>query len=288
MNEYRMIVTNSYGESVDLWNDKEVAMTDIEGVSLEADVNTKDLSNMDGSSFVNSRLPERLISMVIRYRNEVIDAEKSKLRMYRIFIPKEVITLRYISPNQDKYITGYVSKCDTPPTAFPMVTQVSIKVPDPYWRTYDDHKTLLCGISPAFEFVKNNTDFSRVEFSFTKNSFLTGITYDGDTVSGITVVFEVKAPITMLGIRNVNRNQIMKVPAEFLEGDILTICTIPKHKSVTLLRNAVTEDYMVKISPGSGFPKIYPGENVIEVLLDGGTASSINVTCSYEILSGGI
>ena len=81
MDEYKLIVTNSYGESIDLFNDKEAVLTSLEGVSLEADVNTMNLSGLDGSSFVSSRLPERNISIVIQYRNEVIDAEKSKLRI---------------------------------------------------------------------------------------------------------------------------------------------------------------------------------------------------------------
>ena len=50
MNEYRLIVTNSYGESIDLFNDEEAVLTSLEGVSLEADVNTMNLSGLDGSS----------------------------------------------------------------------------------------------------------------------------------------------------------------------------------------------------------------------------------------------
>lgn len=288
MNEYKLIVTNSFWESVDLWNDNEVALTSLEGVSLEADVNTMNLSGLDGSSFVSSRLPERNISMVIQYRNEVIDAEKAKLRMYRIFRPKEKVTVRYISENQDRYVEGYVTKCDTPPTTFPMISQVTIKVPDPYWHTYDNHKTLLCGILPAFEFIKNGTELNHVEFSVTKTSFLTGIDYNGDSITGVTVIFEIKAPVNMIGIKSVNSDTALKVEADFREGDIVTICTIPKHKEITLLRNAERLDYLIKMTPDSRFPLLYPGKNTLEVLLGGGTAASINVTGLYETLFGGI
>lgn len=288
MNEYRFIATNSYGESIDLWGDKEVAMTSLEGVSLEADVNTVNLSGLDGSSFVSSRLPERTVSMIVQYREEAIDAEKSKLRIYRIFRPKEKISLRYVSPNQDRYVEGYVTKCDTPPTAFPMVSQISVKVPDPYWHTIDDNRTLLCGVSNMFEFIKDQTELTAVEFGVTKNSLLTTINYNGDSEAGITVTFEIRSPVSMIGIRNVTYGLSLTVKDNFIEGDIVTVCTIPKHKAVTLLRNSEKFDYLVKMTPGSRFPKLYPGENTIEVLIDGGTALSVNATGIYESLFGGI
>lgn len=288
MDEYKLIVTNSYGESIDLFNDKEAVLTSLEGVSLEADVNTMNLSGLDGSSFVSSRLPERNISIVIQYRNEVIDAEKSKLRIYRIFRPKEIVKIRFISQNQDRYVEGYVTKCDTPPTTFPMVSQVSVKVPDPYWHTFENYRTLLCGVSPSFEFIKDNTELNCVEFSVTKNSLLTGIDYEGDSTVGFTVVFEIKAPVAVIGIRSINSDTALRVKADFYEGDVITICTIPKHKEVTLLRNSERFDYLIKMTPGSRFPMLYPGENVIEVLLEGGTSASVNVNCLYETLFGGI
>lgn len=288
MNEYKIIVTNSHGESIDLWGDKEVALTSIDGVSIDADINTISLSGMDGSSFLHSRIPERTISMVIQYKIEALDAEKSKLRLYRIFRPKEEITLRYISPNQDKYIKGYVSKCNTPPTEYPMITQVVIKAPDPYWREYFDNRTLLCGSTPTFEFIKDKTELTNVEFSVTKTSLITSIMYDGDSEAGITATFSIQSPVKMLGIRSVTHNQMIKLYTDFLSGDILTICTIPKHKAVTLKRNSQLYDYFIKISPGSNFPMIYPGENILEVLIDGGTYASITVNCDYETLSGGI
>lgn len=288
MSEYRLIVSNSYGESIDLWHDKEVALTSLSGVSPEADVNTQNLSGSDGSSFVSSRMPERTISMVIQYRIEAEDAELTKLRVYSLFRIKEKVTFRYISPNQDKYITGYVSKCDTPPTEFPMITQVVIKAPDPYWHSSDVHNTWLCGVSSSFEFIKNNTVFNKVEFSAAKESSLTKIIYDGDMETGLTVTFRILTPVTMVGFKNANHNQTFKVSADFKTGDILTVCTIKRNKAVILERNTEKIDYLVRIVPGSQFPTLYPGENIFEVLVDGGGVSSINVTASYEALSGGI
>lgn len=289
MNEYKLVITNSFGDSIDLWSDPDVVVTSISGVSIDAEVNTMDLGGAaDGSSYLSSQVKEREISLVLQYRQSIGTSEAAKLRVYRIFRPKTQLNIRYISPNQDKYINGYVSKCDTPPTTFPMVTQIIIKAPDPYWRTFDNNQTLLCGISPAFEFINHSTEFNRVEFSITKNSFLTGISYNGDAESGITAVYEILSPVSMLGLRNVGHNQTLKINADFREGDILTICTIPKHKKVTLQRDAEKFDYLVNMTPGSRFPLLYPGENIIEVLISGGTVASINVTGSYETLFGGV
>lgn len=288
MNEYKFIAMNSYGESIDLWCDNEVAMTSLEGVSPEANVNTMVLSGLDGSSFVSSKLPERSISMVVQYREEAVDAEKTKLRLYRIFRPKEKITLRYVSPNQDRYVEGYVTKCDTPPTTFPMVSQITVKIPDPYWHTVGDNRTLLCGVADAFEFIKDNTELSNVEFGMIKKSLLTTIDYSGDSETGITVEFEICSAVDMLGIKNITYNTTLKVIADFVEGDILTVCTIPKHKSMVLTRNAEKIDYLIKLAAGSQFPLLYPGENTIEILMEGGNYSSVNTLASYKILFGGI
>lgn len=132
MNGYSFIVSNADGESVDLYNDKVIYVASIDGIDYEAEVKTLALSG-DGSAFEGVRIPEREISITLGYDSMKGNAELAKLRVHSVFESREPITLRYITPNRDRYITGYCTEISTPPNAHPMITSVNILCPDPFW-----------------------------------------------------------------------------------------------------------------------------------------------------------
>lgn len=140
MIEYGLIATNSYGDSVDLYNDGELFLTSVDGIDYEADVKTEALGNGNGACVTGLRIPEREISMIVQYIPKQGSSEKAKLRLHMIFSTAKPITLRYISPNQDKIITGYCTKVNTPPNVHPMVTQIVLKCPDPFWKEVNENE----------------------------------------------------------------------------------------------------------------------------------------------------
>lgn len=140
MNEYRLIAENSCGESVDLYNDGELFLTSAEGIDYEADIKTEALGNSNGSCVTGLRVPEREISLTVQYDPAKGNSERAKMRLHMIFSTARPILLRYISPNQDKIISGYCTKVNTPPNVYPMVTQIILKCPDPFWKEVEGNE----------------------------------------------------------------------------------------------------------------------------------------------------
>lgn len=134
MNGYSFTAENAYGDKVDLYNDPEAFLTYIDGIDFEAEVKTSSLGGKNGSCVTGFRLPEREISITVRYNSKSGSSELAKLRVHSVFATARPITLRYISPNGNKVITGYCTRVNTPPHTFPMVTSIDILCPDPVWR----------------------------------------------------------------------------------------------------------------------------------------------------------
>lgn len=290
INEYKLIVTNSNGESIDLWNDKEVALTSIDGISMEAEVHTSVLGESDGSYFNGSHIPERSISIIVQYRIEAIDAEKSKLRVYRIFRPKEKITMRFISPNQDVYIEGYIEKCNTPPTNFPMVTQISIKAPDPYFRKSFVEPMQLFGISKRFYFLQEGITLNRICFGNSERSKLVRLDYGGDTSAGVVIRVALNADCGAFRIDNFTVGKYIAMSGEFKEGDVIEISSVPRNgcKYAELTRYGVVSNALAYLDAGSSMWELIPGENVIKFTADGLAVTAADVMMYYDVKVGGV
>lgn len=288
MNEYRWIVTNSHGESIDLWGDKEVALISIEGVSPEAEVNTSKLGSNDGSYYMGSYCPDRSISMIVQYRNEAIDAEKAKLRIYRIFRTKEKIILRCISPNQDMYIEGYVTNCDTPPTTFPMVSQISIKSPDPYFRKTFVEPIQLFGMSKLFYFTKEGITLNRVCFGNSGRAKVIHLDYGGDIATGVVIRVALEAACDGFRIDNYTAGAYISLTGEFLAGDVIEISTEDGRPYINMVRNGETVKALKYLDEGSEFWKLSPGNNDIKFTSGSLSVSAANVVMYYDVKVGGV
>lgn len=129
---YSLTVTNENGYSVDLYDDPDFGMTSSSGFGLDAEINTTSNSPLDGSTYNNSYIPERSLGFTLQYQ-EGKDSELAKLRVHKVFQPRQKLTIHYISPNVNSIIYGYVEKCDTPENSHPMTTSISIICPDPFW-----------------------------------------------------------------------------------------------------------------------------------------------------------
>lgn len=282
LNEYKLIATNSLGDSIDLWNDKEVALTSLEGVSPEVTVNTTKLAGSDGSYYNGSYCPDRSISLVVQYREEAIDAEKTKLRIYRAFRPKDKIHLRFISPNQDMYIEGYVAKCDTPPTTYPMVSQIVITCPDPYFKMNNVDPVHLFGIANMFYFLEEGVTLNNVCFGNTVRSRVAKIDYRGDMAVGVVIKVVLSTSCKNFRVDDLTTKQYMSISGDFISGDIITISTETGRKNITLTRNNEEIAGLKFMDLGSEFWQLIPGMNEIKFSSKGLDASAAQVLLYYD------
>ncbi|MCM1524221.1 MAG: phage tail family protein [Ruminococcus sp.] len=260
MFEYKLIARNSYGDSVDFYNDPEIFLTSAEGVSSETTVGTAASGCSDGSAVTGLHVPEREITINARYHQKEGTAEAPKLRLYRVFRPKTEITLEYISPLQSKFIKGYCSQIDTPPNGHPLVTQIVLLCPDPYWiNSEKGHAELTDG--------------------------LLTINYDGDSEAGADFTLNVNEEVSNLGVENVVTGEIFGVYDTFFSGDTLRLCTKRGRISAVLERDGEQFNMMSKIGYECVPLKLRYGTNIFRVSK---YKADIGLSCEYDILYGGV
>lgn len=264
---YSLIITNESGDSVDLYDDLELAVTSTGGFGLDAEISTTESSTGDGSVFSKARLPERTLTFSVQYY-DIKDTEAAKLRVHRVCAFRDRLKIRYISNHKDCYIYGYCEKCETPENTFPMVTNITIICPDPYWNSSAND-----GISVPFENGQCEID------------------YDGDAPAGVQIILTpitsiVKMTFSINDESLTSDNLLMATGPGWVDaiqsyepGGIVKIDTRERNKIVSY--NGV--DRFVTTKVGEPYPMLYPGHNVLKIEADG----EFTAECIYSVKSGG-
>ncbi len=166
MLEYHLIISNEDGESIDLYTDEGIrlAPNGFDGIGFSNEILSSKVHGYDGTVYQGSQLLQRTMSIMARYRGPTWKHEMHKNRLSRLVGEERTLKIRYITPNIDVYIKGYVERVNTPPNVRPMITQISIICTDPYWRESGDNTTMLAGTRKRWMFplsispVRKQTD----------------------------------------------------------------------------------------------------------------------------------
>lgn len=255
-------------------------------MSVESNVNVSEFIG-DGGIYTGARLPSRTISIICGYRKNG-RAEKAKNQLYRICRPKNAVTVRCISPLHDVFIIGYCSSISTPPNNKPMVTQIAIVCPDPYFKDTDGGNVQMYGSAACWEWIKDGTAFNSVEFGNAKTAEITAINYGGDTECGCKFIFTAKKACQNPKIINIKTKETLSFTLDLQAGDVFTVNTRDGYKAATLERDGTVTDCIGKLDLGSTFLKLAVGENKFKIAVDGADVHGIDVYCRFDILIGGI
>lgn len=108
---------------------------DITGISsLNANINTAQLSGVDGSYFIQSKISERNIVISIRINSSATrTVEQNRLELYKIFRVKEIANLEFRTEENQVRIDGYVESIECNTFSESEIMQVSIICPSPYF-----------------------------------------------------------------------------------------------------------------------------------------------------------
>ena len=255
-------------------------------MSVESNVNVSEFIG-DGGIYTGARLPSRTISIICGYRKNG-RAGNAKNQLYRICRPKKAVTVRLVTPNNDVYITGYCSSISTPPNNHPMVTQIAVVCPDPYFKSTNDGNVQLYGSAACWEWIKNGTEFNDVEFGNAKTADITALQYDGDTECGCKFIFTAKKVCQNPKIINIKTKETLSFTLDLQAGDVFTVNTRDGYKAATLERDGVVTDCIGKLDLDSTFLKLAVGENKFKVVIDGADEHGIDIYCRFDVLIGGV
>lgn len=264
---YSLLISGN-GGSIDVYDDSAVVLTASTGFGFDGEITTTNLYTLDGSSYNKTTIPERTITLKLTYIDQSSDVEADKLRVQKVFSPRQKLKIHYRSPNRNCYIYGWTEKCDTPENTYPLVTAVTIVCPDPYWTESSDQMVTVPFEDGSVTIYNPGDTNVGVLVEITPTSDLTwvrleingsGITSDNALSGGHSWV----DPIT-----------------KYEPGKIVTIDTRDRHKIIKYQGS----DRFATTKVGELYPQLSPGYNTVELTSDG----TFTATCSYEPKYGGI
>ena len=265
----------------------------------KANINTTEVSTDDGGLFNSARLPSRniVLGLTFMWKDSI---EEARHRSYKYFPLKKKVKLLIETDTRTAEIEGYVDANEPNIFSKSEGSDISIICPNPYFYSVeDDHSEIVfSGIESAFEFPFSNESLTEnmIELSITQNVAEQVVTYTGDAEIGVTITINVLAPATHITIYNTGTREVMRINTDRLEaftgsglqsGDELTICTVKKRKSITLLRNGKTTNVLNCLDRNPDWFSLAKGDNVFAFTAESGS-NNLQFKIAHQVIYEGV
>lgn len=256
-------------------------VTDITGLGpSSAHINTTDYAMLDGARLNSRKLNPRTITVTVCLQGDI---EAARQQVYNYFRVKEAARFYFENGSRSAYIDGWVQSVEV--DLFSMSEQMILTLycPDPYFQA-DEQTTESLKFEPKlfyFPFAINEGE--PVEFSSADPDKAVVALNDSDTPAEVEIEAVFYANVEDLIIRNLTTDQWFEIEADMRYGDVLTITTGRKKKSVKLTRGSTTSSLMGNVVAGSTFLELAPGENELNYSSDFGASDGyVEVTITYH------
>lgn len=244
---------------------------DIDGLDpVKATIVSSQFATIDGEEFQSASREKRNILMKLGIEPDymVTDVRSLRSHLYRFFMPKSQITLKFF--NDDVHfvdIDGRVESCDATPFTKEPQMDISILCFKPDF------------VAPVSTVVPGNTVATSAEM---------GVTYQGSVETGF--VFQLNVNRTMSGFTLYVRPpggtfQAMEFVASLVAGDTVEISTVSRSKYARLTRGGVQSSLLYAVSPTAAWPQFFPGDNAVRVQAEG---AAVPYTITYTAKYGGL
>lgn len=121
-----------------------------------------------------------------------------------------------------------------------------------------------------------------IEFSRILINEETNVVNNGDIDTGAIIELRALGVVGTPGIYNVDTREFFVINTTMQEGDVITINTRKKEKSVTLLRDGVTSTLIGSLEFGSSWLQLVPGDNTFIVSAD---TFPENLYCTFTVIN---
>ena len=270
-------VTNHRGERLDVdlrlpWG-AGLAVASIDGLHPpQANINSTELSSMDGSVYNSSRIVQR--NIIIRFVIlENLTIEQARHILYNYFPIKKQVRFEVHTDERDVYTNGYVENVKVDIFSNRESAEVSLICPDPYFYSIQDKSTPLNDIVGGFEFpFENPVGTESLTFGEISVTGPVDIIYEGDTPVGIEIDIHATGEVGNLRIYSMTTDQEILLDAAklaaktghgIIAGDDIHISTISGNKTVVLHRAGVTYNILSCVSRETGWIRLERGDNII-------------------------
>lgn len=279
----RIIFTNARGQSVELKSSAPFLLQSVDGLGdVDADIQTQRAPFQDGSTYIDSVLQERAISLEV----VILASDKPTLLQQRqylasVFNPKlgkgvlryeNVETIREIEAVADG-VPVFPSGRENRGSTFQKAL-VNLLCPNPFWKSTEITE------EPTFEPLFSFPFEGMFQIGIQRDARI--IVNDGDAPAPLQIEFHGLAvnPI----IINKTTGEFIKVNQTLQEGEVMKIDTTPGNKSVYFIQpDGTARNVFNWIDPESTFFQLVVGENEIEYSADSDIQGAI-VNISYRKL----
>ena len=276
-------VENSRGERLELKDDYKVV--DVDGLTpATATINTDKVAIVDGEHFNSSYVNARNIVLTIVPEGE---PEKARLELYRYFKPKYFVKVFFKTKYRNVYVDGYVETFGGTPYSQKQSFQVSILCPGPFFHSVDknirmEQETEKSNFVFPF-FLEENEGIAISEIIIEKDIELIN---EGQE-TGIVIELLAKGTVINPVIYNRTTGQKFGIKTEMNTGETIIIDSRTGKKSINMIKNGGTTNYLNKIQQGSKWLTLVEGKNMILYSCEYGE-NNLRITYTIETLYEGI
>lgn len=266
---FTLKIENAKGSVLELThNEENYQVADITGLNPpNANINTSNYANGDGSSFNSSRIPNREIVITVYINGDI---QKNRLELYKHFRNKEWCKIYFEDDERNVFIEGYVQAFEVPRFVQKQVAQISILCPNPYFKDID---TIVQSISKSikrFTFPFSINIDKPIAFSTIELEKITNVINDSESETGLIINVLFMGTVNKLEIRNIDTGKNFIIDYEFMKNDKLVINCNRGSKSVILTREAVEYNLIPYVRKGATFFQLGIGDNKFSFLADEG------------------
>jgi len=263
----KLIYTNARGQTAELYSNP-FRLSKVEGLGdVGADIQTQRAPYQDGSTFIDSILEERNISveLTIRGKDELDFLEKRK-EFASVFNPKLGLgTLQYIDASGMREIqaisdgvpffpSGSTNRGKTHQKAL-----IYLIAPNPYWQSIDIVEQLVVWEGGLTFTLRLPTRFARQSASKAKI-----LLNEGDAETPLRIVFNGPATAPIL-VENKTTGELIEVNQSLAVGERIEINTAFGKKRVEkVLADDTRFNAFHFIKRGSKFFQLIPGNNLLD------------------------
>lgn len=247
----RLFLKNETGSEVELSVKSPLHVNvskDVSGLSdVEAEVFSTTAINEAGSTFVGYHIESRDITIV----GHINALDKDAVRFYRhlllsVLNPAYNSTLTYKHGEYERVI-----KCRT--SSAPQFEadgvflrfEIELLALNPYWTDPSEQVTEIASWIGGMEFdeengleLTNDDNDPQWEIGYRQPSLIANIVNEGDTKTGLEIIFQAQGAVTNPGLRDISTQDYIQVNVVMAAGEEITVKTGYGEKSVTYKRQS--------------------------------------------------
>lgn len=281
---FTLKIQNSAGEVFELTHNlRDYIVSDITGLAYPKFSVNAAQGGTDGAIFGSTFAEMRNIVISVMPRGRV---EENRQYLYRMFPPKEPVTIFFQNENRDVKILGYIESLDGGFFTDEETIQISILCPQPYFEAAEDIVAEISHILRYFEFPFDISE--PVEFAAMTDDPSAVVTNSGDLPAGVTFNISFTGSVENLIIFTGDTTQFFRINYSFANGDVLKICTLSGSLSADLTRSTDVINMIPYVTENSTWFKLPHGDTAFTFSVSTGSADDVEVEISMTELYGGV